>query len=225
MGAALAAVAVAGACGAAAWATTVGVVPRLPEPGPSHPDADSKLPYAGLATPADQLAAVAAGAAAGLVAATAPLPAQPLLAVLAGPVAALVLVDLRTTWLPLPLTRLCWGLAALAGAGGCLLAADPPGMLARCAAGAAAAFALFWLVWRLGAGLGYGDVRLSPMLGAAAATVGWLQWQAWLLAGTLIGALWGLATALWRRRRPSSLGNAFAYGPALWLGLWAALLL
>ncbi|GAA1388005.1 A24 family peptidase [Luteococcus peritonei] len=216
--------AVSAGCAAASWATTRFAVPRLPEPPTEELDGDPSPGYAGLAGAGQQAASLALGAAAGTVAGLQPTPFLPLLAVLAGPVAALVLVDLRTTWLPLRLTHACWLLSGLAAVAPVLGGRAPSGLL-QPLGGALAALAVFWLVWRLRAGLGFGDVRLAPMLGAGAAQLSWQHWQTWLLAGSLLGAVWGLASQAWRRRHPSPLGQAFPYGPALWLGLWASLLL
>ncbi len=227
-------------CSASAWVTMALVVPRLPEPPPDEVD-DPAAPgtqagpqYATLATPALQVAAAALGAGSGLLAASQPLPLAGMLAVLGGPTAALVLVDLRTTWLPRTLSHAC---AALMLAGGAAAVAasslgtgqpgpgDPAGLAMRIVLGAVASAAFFWLVWRLGAGLGFGDVRLAPLLGAVTAADGWTAWTTGMLLGTALGAVWGLATAAWRRRHPNQLGSIFPYGPALWLGAWLAILL
>lgn len=127
--------------------------------------------------------------------------------------AALVWVDLRTTWLPLALHRLCAAQMALGVVWVALV--DWPTALAA-VAGGSAAFALFHLVWRFSAAFGYGDVRLAALVGAVGALGGLDGWLLALLCGTLLGAVWGIAHSL--RRRGTDLPAHFAYGPALWAG-------
>ena len=110
----------------------------------------------------------------------------------------LAAIDARTTWLPLPLTRppgRRWrpqrSRRALAGG---------PSVL-RAAAGAALAVLLFFLVWLVSrGGIGFGDVRFAPLVGAAAASHSWsvLIWA--LLLGSLAGAGHGLVRLALRRR-------------------------
>lgn len=132
--------------------------------------------------------------------------------------APLVLVDALTTWLP---KRLHYGVAAtmVVGLGG-LTAVDWRAAVAA-VIGAAAAFGVFHLIWRLGSGLGYGDVRLAVLIGAVAGQAGMAMWITSLTAGIFIGALWALVHVARRRRRPQ-LPAHFPYGPALWLGPFAA---
>lgn len=188
---------------------------RLPEPA----DPDGKPPYATL--PTRRFLAVCAGlaaAAAALVGLLLPAALWPPWWVLCAPALVLVGVDARTTWLPLPLTRL----VQAAAVGGGLLAGllGGPQVLLRAGAGALAAGLLYLVLWRLsGRTLGFGDVRLAPVLGAAAAAVGWSTLLATLLLGSLVGAVVGLV--LRARGRP----GAFAYAPSMLAGAFAALLL
>lgn len=131
--------------------------------------------------------------------------------------AALVWVDLRTTWLPRSLHRVCLAQVLLGSAW--LAVLDWP-TAAASLVGGAVAFLLFHLVWRFSSSFGYGDVRLAGVVGAVGALGGVEGWLAALLCGTALGALWGVAHALARRGtdRPAH----FAYGPALWLGPIAA---
>lgn len=218
MSALVTALPVLGSCLLAAGAASR--VPHLPEPEPAD---DGVLPgYAaldGLVAPATAL-----GAAAGLASATAPPGHWPLLVGFAGIGATLSLVDLRTTFLPLPLVRWCWALCGAGAAVSLALDAEPPASATLWALGAAACTALFWCFWRLG-GLGFGDVRLAPLLGACAASGGWDVWWAALVLTSLLGVATGLVTIWWRRRHPSRFGTAFAYGPAMWTGCWVALAL
>lgn len=134
----------------------------------------------------------------------------------------LVVVDLATTYLPVRLHRWTAGLTLLGVA--VALVRDPsPGRIASTVGGALVATAFFWVVWRVSAQFGFGDVRLAFPLGAIAGLLGWSGWFTALLAGTALGALHGIVVGLWRRRHPSGLGTAFPYGPALWCGPWIAL--
>ena len=141
-----------------------------------------------------------------------------------------VLCDLHTTYLPSALLR-PWALltaAALLALGALAVDADPArggSLLLRLVACVAVARLGFWLWWRLGGALGFGDVRLASIFAADAAMVSVSTWQTWLVVGTALGAAWGVTVALTRRRRPSGLGSAFPYGPALAIGAWVALAL
>ncbi|SDB80126.1 leader peptidase (prepilin peptidase) / N-methyltransferase [Raineyella antarctica] len=157
-----------------------------------------------------------------LVLTLAPLPWLPLWLVWSTLFVVLVGVDAATTWLPLGLTRATWaaGAVALALSGGLVLAlgrgtaADP----VRVLLGAAAAGALYLALWRVGRGLGFGDVRISPLLGALGAALSWTEWWVALAAGPLLGAVWGIVRSVAGHRGP------YAYGPWMWLGPAAALL-
>lgn len=193
-------------------AGTRAVLVRLPEPA----EPGGKAPYRTLPTGRFVAActALATGTAA-LVGLTLPPAVWPLWWVLCAPALVLVAVDARTTWLPLPLTRLVW--AATVGAAVPATMLGGPALLARGAVGAAAAALLYLVLWRLSrGGLGFGDVRLAPVLGAAAAAVGWSTLLATLLLGSLVGAAVGVVLTL--RGRPGS----FAYAPSMLAGAFLA---
>ncbi len=78
--------------------------------------------------------------------------------------------------------------------------------------------AVIGLVWLVSGGkaMGFGDVKLAPLLGA---TLGWVSWDAailGLMSCWLIAGLWALALLVSRR---VSLGSAIAFGPFMFLGL------
>lgn len=190
---------------------------RLPEPA----DAArlSKLPYKQLATPRRivWLVAIALAAQLATIAST-PWPAW---LVYGSGVAALIWVDAYTTWLPLTLNWLVTGELVLAASLWCWITADP-GLALRMAAGAMASLAFWWLFWRISrGGFGFGDVRLAPLAGAMAATLGLQGWFAALLATTVLGVIWGLTIGR-LHPAPGSRGG-FAYGPALWAGPYVAM--
>lgn len=211
----------------ATWALagiTGWLVASHPEPAADEPDADIKPHYA-------DLVSAPAAALAGLVAllALAPLLVIPLAwwpawIVWAGAFSVLALVDARTTWLP-HRAQLFAEIALLVGLVRAVLASPATrGQLGRgVLLGCLIAAALFALVWWFSGALGFGDVRLAAGLGALTGLAGWDAWYAGLLAATVAGAVGGLLVWAWRRRRPSPLGKAFAYGPALWLGPYLGL--
>ena len=195
------------------------VLRRLPEPRDAPED---KTPYAGL--PDRRFVAwCAVSAAVATVGCALLLPTRvlPLWFVLSTAGVLLAAIDARTTWLPLPLTRLTWVVALASAVLGVVLAsatgANWSGQLVGTGAGAAAAGALYWGVWAITrGGFGFGDVRFAPLVGAATGacsfTVFW-----WALAlGSLAGAGYGLVRLARGRRGP------FPYAPAILAGGYLA---
>lgn len=203
-------------CAVSAAAHLLVVVPRLPAP---VGEPDGELPdYPGLATPrAALLVGLVAGLGALLVARSAPTSHLAVWFGYLGAGAALVWVDRLTTFLPRVLTLVA---AAQMAAGVAVLAVLHPSSALGAAAGAVAAFGLFYLLWRFSRSLGFGDVRLAALVGAVGGLLGISGWITALALGTLVGAVWGIAHTLLRRR--SGAPAHFAYGPALWLGPLAA---
>ena len=81
-----------------------------------------------------------------------------------------------------------------------------------------AARVVFWILWFIrSAGMGFGDVRLSALLGFVLAYVGWPEYALGLYSGFLLFGLPGLLLALVRRDR-SLLKKAYPFGPFLLLG-------
>lgn len=187
-----------------------------PDPTDTAPD------YGALATRRFSLACGTLAFAASLLAlALAPLPWLPVWLVWATLFTVLVSVDGATTWLPLQLTRTIWAAFACALALSAVLALAlgqaTISDLGRVLVGAAASGAMYAMIWRVGQGLGFGDVRISPLIGALGASLSWTGWWMAVVAGPLLGALWGIARTATGRRGP------FAYGPWMWLGPAAAL--
>jgi leader peptidase (prepilin peptidase)/N-methyltransferase len=192
--------------------TTRAVLVLLPEPD----QPEGKPRYRALPTFRFVLTCtvLAAGGAA-LVAVTLPPTTWPLWWVLCAPALVLVAVDARTTWLPLGLTHVVW--AATVGAAALVAFLGGAPLLGRIAVGAAASALLYLVLWRLSSGgLGFGDVRLAPVLGAASAAVGWSTLFTTLLLGSLVGAAVGVVLALRGR------GGAFAYAPSMLAGAFLA---
>ncbi|HEY5980012.1 MAG TPA: A24 family peptidase [Microlunatus sp.] len=205
------------ATGLAVFLTTPAILRRLPEPLVDGDDAvDGKVRYGALAT--RRFAAVigvlsaAAVATPALTLSPAALPGWMVLATLGLLLAG---IDAATTWLPLPLTRAAWVAMAIAvGTTGILGGWTP---LLRGLGGFLVAGTVFGAVWLLTrGGIGFGDVRFAPLVGAATATSSWslLAWA--LVLGSLAGAVVGLVRLALRRR------GAFAYAPSILAGAYLA---
>ena len=216
------------ACGAAGLLVPV-LVARLPEPAPD-PESDpahSKPSYAEVASaPLLPAVSVVLGlVAGGLVGASVGL-AWPLLFLLPlVPVGiALAVVDLRTRLLP---TVVVWptlgATVALAAISGVL--EDDVDAVVRAGLGGAAVFAVFFALWWVHpAGMGYGDVRLSAVLGVALGYLGWAELLVGVYSAFLVFSVPGLVVALLRRDR-GVLQAAYPFGPFLLAGALAGVVL
>lgn len=81
----------------------------------------------------------------------------------------------------------------------------------------AAVFALFFVAWLIVPhGMGYGDVRLSGILGIALGWLGWSEVFVGIYAGFVFGAILGLI--LGRLKIVDAKG--FAFGPFMIVGAW-----
>lgn len=210
-------------CGAAGLLVPA-LIRRIPEP--AEPDAD-KTPYAAIAAEPN-LAAVSAGwclVSGALVGASVGL-AWPLLFLLPlVPVGvALALVDLRTRLLP---TVVVWPAFAGTALLGCVSAAleSDADAIVRAWLGAAGVFAFFYALWWIHPpGMGFGDVRLSAVLGFALAYLGWAELLVGVYAAFLAFAVPGLLVAVFRRDR-GVLKAAYPFGPFLLAGALAGVVL
>ena len=210
------------ACGLGGYAVPA-LIGRLPEPAedPEHP----KTPYATIAT-SPGLGAVAvlvAAAAGGVVGASVGL-AWPLLFLLPlVPVGvALGVVDLRTHLLPTAVVWPTFVAVVLLAVVSALLEADLAA-LGRAGIGSAAVFAFFHLLWWLHpAGMGYGDVRISAVLGFALGYLGWPELLVGIYGGFLVFAVSGFVVALVRRDR-GVLRTSYPFGPFLLVGALAGI--
>lgn len=186
-------------------------------PEPVLAEGEIKVAYADLATTRFVVVCASLAGVGVLVPAVAlPGALLPMWWVLAGPTLLLAAVDARTTWTPLPLQRVCSIAMATAVAVTFAWTRDVE-LLGRTAAGASAAFVLFWLLRNLtGGGMGYGDVRAAPVIGAAAAATGWSMWVTTFLLASLVGTATGVVLARRGRR------EGFALVPAMVLGAYLA---
>ena len=128
--------------------------------------------------------------------------------------AALALVDLRTRLLP---SRLVWpallGVVVLGCVAGAL--AGEPDAVARASVAAVAVFAVFFVLWWVyPPGMGFGDVRLSAVLGFALGWLGWGEVVVGIYGAFLAFSVPGGLVALVRRDR-DLLRTAYPFGPFL----------
>jgi leader peptidase (prepilin peptidase)/N-methyltransferase len=200
------------------------LVRRIPEPADADP---GKTTYAAIAAERT-LPTVAVGCclvAGGLVGLGVGL-AWPLLFLLPlVPVGvALAVVDLRTHLLP---TAVVWPAFAAVALLGCLSAwlERDPDAIVRAGLGAAGVFAFFYALWWIHPpGMGFGDVRLSAVLGFALAYLGWPEVLVGVYAAFLAFAVPGLLVAVLRRDR-RVLKAAYPFGPFLLAGALAGVVL
>lgn len=193
------------------------VLARLPEP--DEPD-DDKVSYGELARVPFLAVWFAAGAAvmAGVVAWTAPGELVPVWVLFAGVGTWLAYVDWRTRLLPFLLVAPTYlATLALVALGAFLL--DDWSVLVKGLIGNVAVFVVFWLVYQLGklfggGAFGYGDVRLSGVVGLALGALGAAETLTGTYGGFVLGAIGGLVFSRlgWVDRK------GFAFGPYMVVG-------
>ena len=212
---------VAAAAGAAVLAALLAwiaprVVVALPEP---EEPAEDKSAYAELGAATGlgpRLAAVAALAAAGvgLVLGIDGVVAVWVYVCAVGTV--LAYVDWHTKLLPFRLVAPSYVIVAVLVALAALVEGDGD-VLVRASAGwllAFGAFVLMWLVYSKG--IGYGDVRLSGVLGMALGAVGWQELLVGMYAGFVFGAVGGGLLSLARKVDRTG----YPFGPFMVFGAW-----
>lgn len=199
------------------------LIARVPEPTPDPEpaeDAAPKTPYAVVASrPHLAMWCAVAGAAAGAVVGFSVGWVWPLLFLLPlVPVAvALSVIDWHTHLLPSRVVLPALG-ATVALAGVSWLATRDTDAVVRALIGLIAVRSLFWLLWLVrSSGMGFGDVRLSALLGFVLGHLGWAELVVGVYSGFLVFALPGLLIAVVRRDR-QLLRTAFPFGPFMLLG-------
>jgi leader peptidase (prepilin peptidase) / N-methyltransferase len=214
----VAAIVVALVCGVAAFVAGPWLLRRIPEP--VLQEGESKTPYAELAGRRAALWCGGLAAAAGAVIAgrIGWAPQLPALAVLAVAGAVLGYVDVRTRFLPSAIIWPVYGIVGVLAAAGLALDRDWNGLL-RAAICAVVTFGVFYLLWRIyPGGVGFGDVRLSGLLGGALGTLGWGETVAGVYGGFVLGAvIGGVMTGF-------KLKQKFAFGPFMLAGAVAGVL-
>ncbi len=149
-------------------------------------------------------------------------PILPLLLLLASASIALAMIDFDTMTLPNVITYPIFIITVLyLGALG-LLTDNLPSLI-NAGIGAGIYFGFFFLMWFLtgGRGLGFGDVKLAPTLGAI---VGWYS-----IGGTLVGImgafiLGGIPAGVLLATGIVKKGTQIPFGPMLLVGAWAGVL-
>jgi leader peptidase (prepilin peptidase) / N-methyltransferase len=201
-------------CGLAAYVVGPWLLRRIPEP--ELTEGETKTPYAELAGRRGALwCAVLAAAAAGLltwrIGWSAGLAAWLVLAV-AG--AVLGYIDVRTRYLPSAIIWPTYLLVAVLLAVAALVTGEWD-MLGRAAVAGFATFVVFYLLWWIyPAGVGFGDVRLSGLLGGALGWLGWSQVIIGVYGGFVLGAVLGVVLTLVKVFDR----KAFAFGPFMLAG-------
>lgn len=149
-------------------------------------------------------------------------PILPLLLILASATIALTMIDFDTMTLPNVITYPIFILTALYLAALAFYASDWDSLISA-GLGALVYFGFFFLMWLLtgGRGLGFGDVKLAPTLGAM---IGWLT-----LNGTFVGImgafiLGGIPAGIVMALGIIKKGTQIPFGPMLILGAWVGLL-
>ncbi|MCW2837566.1 MAG: prepilin peptidase [Marmoricola sp.] len=132
---------------------------------------------------------------------------------------ALMVIDWRTTLLPNRILHPTYVLLAVLIPLAALMDQDLDSLY-RAGWGWLLVGGWFWLFWWLVNAWGFGDVRLSRVLGPALGYLGWSQMLMGLVLILFVGALGGLAMAVARR----SLRVRVPYGPWMLLGALLAVL-
>ena len=134
---------------------------------------------------------------------------------------ALALIDLDCKRLPDVLTLPSYPVAALLLGAAALLGSDS-GSFPKALLGGAAMFAVYFaLAFAYPAGMGFGDVKLSGVLGMYTAWLGWGAWAVGLFLGFLLGGLFGIALIALKK---GGRKTAVPFGPFMLLGVLIAIL-
>jgi leader peptidase (prepilin peptidase) / N-methyltransferase len=137
----------------------------------------------------------------------------------------LAYVDWRTTFLPTRIIAPTYAVVVLAVLVGAVVEGDRTPLIGA-VAGWACYGGYFLLMWIISPGFGYGDVRLSGVLGLVLGWLGWRELIVGMFAGLLLTALLGLLLTLLRvvERGRNPAGPHLLAGAALAvvLGSWIA---
>jgi leader peptidase (prepilin peptidase)/N-methyltransferase len=225
---------VAGLLGLAAGALVPRLISAVPEPEPEEPDEDDaaeeerepeqpKELYADIADGPGllwmcALASALSAAAIGLVVGwdLSLLVVLPLVPVCV----ALSIIDWRTRLLPTRLIAPAYAVALVTILAAWLFGDHDLHDLERTGLGWLIYGGMFFVLWFVyPRGLGYGDVRLSGLLGLALGWVGWAELLLGIWSGLLLGGVLGALVALVLRRRDNP------FGPFMLLGALAGIVL
>ena len=134
---------------------------------------------------------------------------------------ALALIDLDVRRLPDALTLPSYPVVAALLALGAALGSGSGELVRALLGGLAMAGSYFALFFAHPRGMGFGDVKLSGVLGMATAWFGWGAFGVGLFAGFLLGGVWGIALLLSGRGGRKS---AVPFGPFMLAGTLLAVL-
>lgn len=145
----------------------------------------------------------------------------PLMLALASAGLALLIIDMKVHRLPNPIVLALYPITVVGLAIAGLASGDWPVM--RAVLGAAVWLLVFGLVWLIsrGRGMGFGDVKLAPILGAVLGWLGWGPALVGLFATWLIGGVVALALLVSGRAKR---GTHLAFGPYMLIGALIGLL-
>jgi leader peptidase (prepilin peptidase)/N-methyltransferase len=130
---------------------------------------------------------------------------------------ALSVIDWRTRLLPTRIVLPATGAALVLGVVATWAAGDLM-LWVRGLAGLVVARTIFWVLWAVrSAGMGFGDVRLSALLGFVLAVFGWGAFAIGFYSAFLLFGVPGLVLAIVRRDR-SILKRGYPFGPFLLVG-------
>jgi len=166
---------------------------RIPEP--LLEEGETKIAYADLAGRRATYwwggVAAISGVLLGWVLGTSPVLVAWLLLAVVG--AVLGYIDARTRFLPSAIIWPSYGVIGLALLGAAAVSGEW-GSLRRAVIAGAIGFAVFYVLWFVfPRGVGFGDVRLSGVLGLALGWLGWGQFISGLYGGFFLGAIVGIA--------------------------------
>ncbi|HET6738916.1 MAG TPA: A24 family peptidase [Kribbella sp.] len=210
------------ACGPVAYVLGPWLLRHIPEP--VLDEGETKTLYVSLAGRraaywCGGLAAIAGALLGRLLGLDAVLPVWLVLAV-AG--AVLGYIDARTRFLP---SVIIWPTYALVAVGLVVaaLATGEWGSLRRAAIAGAIGFGVFYVLWfAFPRGVGFGDVRLSGLLGLALGWLGWGQFVSGLYGGFFLGAVVGIALIVGRVMTRKQM---VPFGPFMLVGALGGVLL
>lgn len=131
----------------------------------------------------------------------------------------LSIIDVREHRLPnrivLPMYPIALALIVAAA-----VATDSWNVLVRSLLAGAAMFAFYYLLHRVGGGMGAGDVKLAGVVGLALGFLGWAEVMIGLASAFLLG---GLAALMLIALRRADRRTRIPFGPFLLAGAWVAI--
>jgi leader peptidase (prepilin peptidase)/N-methyltransferase len=218
----LAAVAGVACCGPAAYLLGPWLMRRIPEP--SLEEDEAKIPYADLAGRRAAywcgLLAAVSGGLLGWALGTSPVLVAWLLLVVVG--AVLGYIDARTRYLPSAIIWPSYVLVGLALLGAAVVSGEW-GSLRRAVLAGVIGFAVFYVLWFVfPRGVGFGDVRLSGLLGLPLGWLGWGEFITGLYGGFFLGAVVGIGLIV---AKVMTRKQMVPFGPFMLIGALGGVLL